>query len=326
MIVSAGECLIDLTERHAAGANPVLEALPGGSPWNTALALGRLGAPAGYLGPISADRFGRLLRRRLEEAGTRPLLADESPRPTALAVVGTGASGDAVYSFYRTGTADRDVDRQAMLSALPGDLAVYHTGSLALADEPEAEVWAEAAAAAADGGALLSLDPNVRPRFIDNDARYRDRLALLLDRAALVKLSEEDLGHLMVEPELGAVRRLFFEQHGCALVALTRGARGATLLTERAEAWVEPHPPARLVDTIGAGDTFSAALLVQLHEFGCRDAGALAALSAEQLATAGRFAAAAAGLVCGRQGCDPPSRAEVEAEMAGRPLDRGTAP
>ncbi|MGQ7794249.1 PfkB family carbohydrate kinase [Faunimonas sp. B44] len=315
MIVAAGESLVDVAVRGTERGRLLLEAAPGGSPWNTALALGRLGAPAGFLGPIASDPFGVLLGGSLGDAGVKVLLEAASPRPTALAITERSESGEVAYRFHRTGTADRDLDLAALAAALPHSVTIYHTGSLALADEPEGETWADLALAAAERGALLSLDPNIRPGTIQEPGRYRDRLGILLDRTAIVRLSEEDLAYLVEAGDLAAARALFFGRHGCSLVALTCGARGAVLMTAGAEAWVDAHPPAVLVDTIGAGDTFTAAMLARIGASGCRTEADLRALSAEALAGIGRFAAAAAGLTCGRAGCDPPTAADVAAAL-----------
>ncbi|MYZ46718.1 PfkB family carbohydrate kinase [Propylenella binzhouense] len=315
MIVSAGESLIDLVEQATSPGRVLYEAVPGGSPWNTALALARLGAPAGYLGPLSTDRFGSLLRDRLEADGAVCLLRQPSERPTALAVAEGRADGDVAYRFHRSGTADRDLDFRALSEALPARPAIYHTGSLAIADDPEGETWVDLALAAADRGALVSLDPNIRAAAIREPGHFRDRLALLLDRTAIVRLSEDDLAFIVEEGDLAAARSLFFDRHGCALLALTCGARGSVLMTRSAEAWVDAHRPASLVDTIGAGDVFTAALLARLHQDGLRCEADFASLSAAALAEAGSFAAAAAGLACGRRGCDPPRLDEVEAAL-----------
>ena len=309
MIVAAGESLVDVAVLESERGRLLLEAVPGGSPWNTALALGRLGAPAGFLGPIASDPFGLLLRDGLDAAGVKVLLEATSPRPTALAITERNEGGDVAYRFHRTGTADRDLDLAALAAALPHSVAIYHTGSLALADEPEGETWTDLALAAAERGALLSLDPNIRPGTIQEPGRYRDRIGILLDRTAIVRLSEEDLAYVVEAGDLAAARALFFGRHGCSLVALTCGARGAVLMTDGAEAWVDAHRPASLADTIGAGDTFTAAMLARIRALGCRTD--LRSLSAEALAGIGRYASAAAGLTCGRAGCDPPTAADV---------------
>jgi len=315
MIVSGGESLIDFIERPSAGPIPSYEAFPGGSPYNVALALGRLGAPSGFLGRFSGDRLGRLLAGHLEATGARPLLASPSPRPTPLAVVSLGEGGQATYQFYRQGTADGDATVESLEAALPQDLALYHTGSLALAARADAALWKTLALRLAARGVPLSIDPNIRPRFVDDWAWLAASLGELFERAALVKTSDEDLHHLGIDPDPEALRSLFVGRHGVGLFAVTRGAQGALLLTAERAVEVPALPPPVFVDTVGAGDTFMGGLLARLAERGRLARAALKETGEDELLDLGRFAAAAAGLNCGAQGCDPPRRDAVLAAM-----------
>ena len=316
MLISAGESLIDLIQRPSDGANPLYEAAPGGSPYNCAYALARLGAPAGYLCPISGDAMGRLLRARVEGSGLRILIGEPSNAPTSLACVSVGEDGQPAYQFYRTGTADRDISVDRLVAAIPDNVTLFNTGSLALADDADAEIWIAVAEAAADRGALISVDPNVRPRFVSDWDAYRARIARLFDRAAIVKMSDEDLESLALPADPGEAARLLLDRHGCRLVALTCGGDGAIVASRDHTVHIPAHVPPVFVDTVGAGDTFMGGLLAELHARDALTDEALAGLSPADLERIGRFAAIAAGLNCAEQGCVPPVRATVEATLA----------
>lgn len=309
MIVSAGESLIDLIGEGEGQRRFVAQ--PGGSPFNVAIALAALGAPSGFLCPTSQDIFGGELRAHLARSGVTHLLPTPIAAPTALAIVSTDGEGHPQYAFHRGETADRCLEAGALIDALPSSLHTLHFGSLALAQEDDWGAWRAVVMAARERGAHISLDPNVRPALIDDLVGYRARLDEALTLSDLVKVSDEDLA--LLKPQRGpeTVAQDWLVRHNLELVVLTLGARGAKAWTRSGLASAHAEPlSGPMVDTVGAGDTFQAALLAHRVD---RPPAALS--SEEELKELLRFACMAAGLNCQRAGCQPPKRDEVESAL-----------
>ncbi len=317
MLVSAGESLIDLIQRPSDGPNPLYEAAPGGSPYNCAYALARLGAPAGYLCPISGDAMGKLLRKRVGGSGLRILIDEPSAAPTSLACVSLGPDGQPEYQFYRTGTADRDISTERLLAAVPETTTLFNTGSLALTDDADAAIWIAVAEALARRDMLISVDPNVRPLFVTDWNAYKARMSGLFGHAAIIKISDEDLGHLDLPQDPGDAAALLLGKYDCRLVALTYGSSGAVIANAGGRVRVPVYSPPVVADTVGAGDTFMGGLLAELHDRNALSAKGLDRLTATDLAEIGRFASTAAGLNCAEQGCVPPTRQAVLETIGG---------
>lgn len=315
MIVVGGEALVDLvpapsTVRGELG--PLLPAL-GGGPYNTAVAVGRLGAPVSFLSRVSTDAFGDALVDRLVASGVRVDLVQRGKEPTTLAVVTLAEDGSARYTFHVQGTADRLVTDPGPLA---DDVTTLSLGTLSLVLEPGASVYEAMLRREAARGRLTVLDPNIRAGLIDDPAGYRTRFASWLPDVRVLKVSEEDARWLADLPEDADVEPSVREwlAAGVNAVVLTRGGDGLTVLTsgERVDA---PAAPARVVDTIGAGDTVHAALLVWLDG---RQVGATgnAADDVDKLdvtawTEALTFAARAAAVTVGRVGAEPPFAAEL---------------
>jgi len=298
----AGEALFDLWM----GAADEVHGRPGGGPFNTARTLARLGRPVAYLGRLSSDRFGRTLERMLAEDGVRLDAVVATDDPTTLALADLDEAGAARYSFYDRGTAAPGLTVEAALAALPEGVGTVHVGTLGLALEPIAAA-VEAVLERLSGGALVMVDPNVRPWVIADPAAYRARLERVLARADIVKVSEEDLAWLApgVAPEDAA--RDLLAAPGPAAVLLTRGGDGAAVLTAAGMA-VLPAPPVRVVDTIGAGDAFGGGFVAWWTS---RGLGRAELADLELVTQATRFATLVAARTCERAGADPPRLAEL---------------
>jgi len=307
VIVVTGEALIDLTPARCGAEEGYVPRL-GGSSFNVAVGLGRLAAPTAYLGRLSTDRFGRQLRAHLEANGVDTRLTEEGDEPTPLALVHLG-DGEPEYGFYIQGTADRAL-RPGAVPRLPDAAAAVHFGSLSLLLEPGASALEDLGRREA-GRRLLTLDPNVRPAMIDQPEVYRRRLADWVGRVDLVKVSRADLDwlHPGVDPE--DIARAWLDR-GAALVIVTAGGDGSIALTHRARA-TAAAPAVEVVDTVGAGDTFTAGTLAHLHQRGALRREALAALDAPALEALLAHAATASALACTRPGADPPTAEEVAA-------------
>lgn len=306
MIVTAGEALVDLLPAGERDGGAAFRAAVGGSPFNVAVALGRLGARVAFLGAVSNDAFGDRIMRTLEESGADTGLVTRVDRPTPLAVV-TLEGGEARYAFYDEGTASRGVTLRE-LKPLPGGATLFHFGSMALAAEPAASTLiARAKTARADR--LVCIDPNVRPAIARNAPDYRRNLNQAMEIADIVKLSRVDLDRLRPGTAPGEFARERLAA-GATLVVVTRGSDGAAAFMPHHECEV-PAVPVAVVDTIGAGDAFTAGLLAHLASVGIATRAALAALTPDDLGAALRLAAMVAALTCARAGADPPRKHEL---------------
>ncbi|MDO5605619.1 MAG: carbohydrate kinase [Paracoccus sp. (in: a-proteobacteria)] len=302
MILCCGESLIDMVPGDGA-----FLPLPGGSVYNTAVALGRLGAQAGYLWPISQDAFGAALRAPLEDADVDISLCPSSPRPTTLAFVFL-SDGLASYSFYDEGTAGRMFETAA-LPALPAAVTALFIGGISLVQEPCGSTVEELAHRAAQSGMVVMVDLNIRPQLIADDRATRDRLGGLMRIADIVKISDEDAGWLFPDLAPEDTARTLLEL-GPRLILRTHGAQGATAI-HRNLTLHRPADEAMIADTIGAGDTFNAGLLTALSEAGALSRDGLDGLDAPTLGAALDLATKAASVTVSRAGANPPWRNEL---------------
>lgn len=301
MILCCGESLIDMLPRKTAEGEDCFAPYPGGSVFNTAIALGRLGCKTGFFSGISTDLFGERLIAALTESQVDAGCASRSGRPTTLAFV-TLTDGQARYAFYDEGTAGRMLT-ESDLPALPATTRACFFGGISLMVEPCAEAYETLATRARAAGKLVMLDPNIRPGFIHDPARYRARLARLLALADIVKLSDEDLAWVTGKTGPDAAADILAQ--GPKLVLMTEGAAGAVALGADRPV----HRPARrvdVIDTVGAGDTFNAGFLAGLDRAGLLDRAALAGAGAEQIARALDLGIAAAAVTVSRAGANPP--------------------
>lgn len=300
MIVVAGEALIDLVPESVGNASAPLLPARGGGPYNTAVALARLGSAAAFCSRISTDAFGTSLTDRLREEKVALDLVQRGPEPTTLAVASIDPAGSAAYTFYCQGTADRLF---TLPGPLPAETRAVSFGTCSLVLEPGASAYEELMRREAQLGRFIALDPNIRAGLIAEPDAYRARFGRMLSSVSLLKLSEEDAQWLGYDLTgwLAA---------GPAAVVVTRGAAGLTVYT-RAGRYSVPGVRTRVVDTIGAGDTVNGALLHVLSELDLLSADALAGLSADTWRTVLGFAARAAAVTCARAGAEPPFAQEL---------------
>lgn len=313
MFVVGGESLIDLVPVSAApGAER--QALPGGSPYNCALALAKLGNDTGFLCPISQDEFGDVLLGPLEEAGVHVLLKERVAAPTTKAIVTFNEKMQASYVFERA--ADHAFTREGLLAALPEAVGLYQIGGFAPILAEDAAIWMPVVEAARARGATISFDINVREKLVDDEAGYRSRLEGFLDAAHLIKLSEDDHAWLAPGSSLADYAASLLTRPHCELVVVTLGDAGSIAFSRTASAQAGIYAPPVFGDTVGAGDSLMAGILTWLHETGALRPGALGLLDAAALTTTLKFGAVVAGLNCAHKGCKPPRRAEVDAVLA----------
>lgn len=317
MFVVSGESLMDVFHEPQPPGNRIhLTATAGGSPFNCAIALARLGGKTAYLCPISRDRFGDVLIDKLAADRVEILLKERVAEPTTLAMVTLDAARKATYVFYRH--ADRAFTREGLLAALPRALSFYQIGGFVPLLAADAETWEPVVDAAAAAGATISIDPNVRPLAIDDKAGYTARLDRFLDRAHLIKISSEDLEYLYGSTDYEALARTLLERPACQLVVVTLADQGSLAVTASGTArtgiYQVPHPEPG-ADTVGAGDTLMAGIVTWLSRNDGLAPGKLGSLGSDGLAAMLRFGSVAAGINCGRVGANPPTRAEVEAVL-----------
>lgn len=301
MILCCGEALIDMLPRETAGGEKAFAPYVGGAVFNTAIALGRLGAPVGFFTGLSTDLFGRMLRDALAASKVDLRHARICDRPTTLAFVHLD-NGQASYTFYDENTAGRML-AEADLPVLDADVQALHFSCISLIPEPCGSTY-EALMRREHAGRVTMLDPNIRAGFIPDMARHRQRMLRMIAMADIVKLSDEDLAWFgeQGEPDEIAARWL---KMGPKLVVLTRGSRGATgyTATHRVEARAKR---VAVADTVGAGDTFNAGILASLSEGGLLTKTALATLGEADLRGALDFAVSAAAVTVSRPGANPP--------------------
>lgn len=302
MIAVAGEALIDA---HLEG--DVLRPFPGGGPFNTAVALARLGTPVSFLGAISHDGLGSLLEHTLTSAGVQTDSVVRVDAPTPIALVDT-TTPEPSYSFYLLGTAHEAVDSNVLIE-LPACFAALHVGTLALATDPPASDIVDFAEREARTRVLM-VDPNIRPAVITDRAAYLKRFERLCTLADLLKLSTSDITWLY--PNHAAREAVsWLLDRGTACVVLTDGADGA-------EAWTRsgtvraPAPRVTVVDTVGAGDAFGAGLLTWLWRSDKLSKSLLGSLGSSELEAALRYASAVAAAQCTRASAWGPTEADVE--------------
>jgi len=308
VIVVCGEALIDMVT----GGDGTRRPTPGGGPFNTARALARLEVPTAFLGRFSTDEFGRMLADQLAADGASLALASFGPEPTTIAVANIGKEGLAEYEFFIEATSAPNLTPDMIPRELPADVKALHLGTLGLVLQPMVSTLVELVRRER-GSRLIMLDPNIRP-VLATDPGYRPRLESLIAQSTIVKASAEDLAWLYpgVDYEAAAERVL---KAGVRLVLVTLGAAGAYGITGPVHAHV-PAPPVQVVDTIGAGDAFGAAVLAWLD-----DKNALArdfTLSQKELESLLGFSCLAASLTCTRSGAEPPWRSEMKATPSDR--------
>ncbi len=302
-IALLGEALIDFTSTGPLA----FQGHPGGSPLNTAVACARLGQPTGFLTQVSNDLFGEALLAHLRANGVDTRFVLRSDAPSTLAFV-EHAPGTNRYAFFRNGAAEANYSPQP-LPELPPETSFLHFGSISLLQEPAASAI-EAIVAAHAGKKIIVFDPNVRPTLIPDFAAYRGRFPRWLSSADLLKLSDEDV-ELLAPGLTPAQAAEGWLAAGPSAVVITYGGSGAILHRQGASPLEVSAPSVAVVDTIGAGDTFTAGLSVALAQREVTNVGKLRGLPDETWHEILRFAAAAAALNCTRAGANPPRLEEV---------------
>lgn len=312
MLTCYGEALIDLivSPYSPNSMRTASQACLGGSVFNFCIAAARQGLPTSYLNPLSHDSFGQQYRQLLTGEGVALANPRLSQQPTAMAVVQLDEKGKATYAFHREAVADRDISAAQAIEAMPSSTTVLHTGCLMLVpqDWPKTQAILQEAT---NRGACITVDANLRTAVCPDLAPYRASVVAACAMAHVVKVSDDDLIDIGLldkgedQDPVTAARKLL-DQPTTQVVALTLGAAGAWLITRHVQVF-QPSPTSITVaDTVGAGDSFFAALLAYLqHEKVMSPLALQSSLPQAVLQAALAHAVAAASVNVTRVGCNP---------------------
>lgn len=316
MILVCGEALIDLFTTSDSASTPTLKATVGGSPFNVAVGLARLENSVAFLAGLSHDYFGALLIDTLREEGVDTSPVKRSARPTPLVLVSPDAQGHPSYTFYAHDSAAQDVQLADVPQPLPASIAAIALGSYALAVEPVGSALLALAEREARR-IVIALDCNLRPALVGSLDSWRQRIERFARCASIIKLSDEDFASgwsRSVQPDDQAAHWL---ELGAQLVIMTHGPRGVTAWHRSGRVTV-PGLPVKVLDTVGAGDSFQAALLARLAQNGLLTLPALSTVDRTAISDALYYANCAASLTCEKRGADPPRLADMEKSMGAR--------
>jgi fructokinase len=309
VILSCGDALIDFVPVMAADGRDAARPAVGGSCLNVAVGIARLGAAAGFVGGISTDLFGRMIAEHAAASSVDLQHATRSEHQTTLAFVRTVA-GESRYAFYDVGTASANWTYRR--GSIPFDaIDAVHIGSTTLVHERGA---AQASGLIADAKptTTISFDPNCRPNLVHDRQAYCARMSAFAGNADIVRMSDVDFDYLYGGRDFQALAASLLGQ-GSSLIVITRGTNGALAWHSKVGAIEVGAPSVSVVDTIGAGDSFHAALLFALRKLGYIERVKLRAIGAAELQQAVSFACNCAAITCSRAGADPPRRSEVAA-------------
>ena len=308
MILCCGEALIDMVPVKGVNGQDAFAPLSGGAIFNTAIALGRLEVPVQLLSGVSNDLFGTQLAAELLSSNVGTDLLVRSKRPTTLAFVKL-TNGQAQYTFYDENSAGRMMVSED-LPDIGTDVSALYFGGISLCAEPAASAYEGLAIEAAER-AVLMIDPNIRPSFIEDETAYRARLDRMLAAADIVKVSDEDLDWIIPTDVSFEDKVEQLHQNGADIVIITKGGDGASAYMRGQPVVNVAVPKVTVVDTVGAGDTFNAGFLAQLHTLGCLNKEALRKVTGVEIEKALSYAARVAGVTVSRAGANPPTLAEL---------------
>jgi|SRR5215470_1045531 len=310
MLLSCGDALVDFLPVKAADGRAALVPVAGGSCLNVAIGMARLGAHTGFVGGVSTDLFGHMIADHARGSQVDLCYATRSRHPTTLAFVRM-VDGEPQYAFYDEATASRHWTYRQ--DSIPfADIQAIHIGSTTLVN-PTAAAETLAMVDDARRSTTISFDPNCRPNLVPDKAEYVRRMNDFAARADIVRLSDGDFTFLYGDAGHATKARTLLTA-GVGLFVVTRGIGGAVAWHRQAGQVEVEARPVKVVDTIGAGDSFQAGLLFALNAIGRIATQSLAAMTTEELNRVLTFAAACAAFTCGRPGADPPRLAELGAE------------
>lgn len=301
MIHVMGEALIDII----VSPDGEIDSVVGGGPVNTARTIARLGTKVSFIGGISQDALGKRIRRLLDSDAVHCAIEQDCPAPTTLAIASLDEVGAATYRFLIEGTSSLSVTSEIALKAFDNKATALHIGTLAFVYEPLSQAT-RAIVAAMGESQILMIDPNARPSVMKDPSQFWETFNSSLERADVIKFSGDDLDYMF--PDLSnqdAARDICSRSQ--AVVLLTDGPNGVDVLTQTEEFHVNV-PEVSVVDTVGAGDSFSGGFLSHWDKHNL-NRGELQ--NAEAVRAAVEFGIKVAGLTCQQAGVMPPFAHEL---------------
>ena len=308
MILCCGESLIDMIPEQTIKGGSGFVPHAGGAIFNTAIGMGRLECRVGLMSGMSTDIFGQQLMAELTTSNVDTSNVILSDRPTTLAFVQL-TDGQASYLFYDENSAGRMIEVEDMPYQLEA-VTTFLLGGISLHCDPGAEAYVRFAETHANGSVVM-VDPNIRPSFISNEIRFRDRIERMLRLADIVKVSDEDLNWLFPESETIEIKVARLQKLGPAIVVLTRGSSGVNAWKPEGNPIFVDSLKVDVVDTVGAGDSFNAGFLASLANAGLLNKGTIRLISESDIVSALNFGVRTAAITVGRVGANPPWRDEL---------------
>jgi len=311
VILVCGEALIDLFVTRPGRSEMSVRAVAGGSPFNVAVGLARLGVRTAFLSGISRDPFGAFLVDRLAREGVDGGFLVRTDRPSTISIVATADDGQPNYAFHGDSAADRSLQLTHLPSTLPDDIQALTFGSYSMAVEPVGTTFA-ALARREHGRRVISVDANVRPTVVSDMQSWTVAAERFYRTATMIKASDEDVRVAWGGRVSIADAASYWLECGARLVVVTEGAKGATAFSAAGSVSV-PGRSVIVRDTVGAGDTFHAALLAQLAKTDRLHPDAVAALDPSAIRELLAYGTAAAAITVSRDGADLPTAADIDA-------------
>ena len=311
MILVCGEALIDLFVTRPGRSEMSVRAVAGGSPFNVAVGLARLGVRTAFLSGISRDPFGAFLVDRLAREGVDGGFLVRTDRPSTISIVATADDGQPNYAFHGDSAADRSLQLTHLPSTLPDDIQALTFGSYSMAVEPVGTTFA-ALARREHGRRVISVDANVRPTVVSDMQSWTVAAERFYRTATMIKASDEDVRVAWGGRVSIADAASYWLECGARLVVVTEGAKGATAFSAAGSVSV-PGRSVVVRDTVGAGDTFHAALLAQLAKTDRLHPDDVAALDPSAIRELLAYGTAAAAITVSRDGADLPTAADIDA-------------
>lgn len=297
-VVALGELLIDFTENGSSEqGNPLFEANPGGAPCNVLAMLAKLGYQTGFIGKVGKDFFGEQLKRAIQEAGidAGSLMMDPDVH-TTLALVHTFPDGDREFSFYRNPGADMMLEAAEVPVEPLENTRIFHFGTLSMTHEKVREATKRAIGIAEKAGAVISMDPNLRPPLWESLDLAKKQVLYGLEHCHILKISDNEIEWLTGEKDYTAGVNWIRSRYGIPLILVTMGKNGSRAYYRDMIVEAAPFLRENTIETTGAGDTFCGCVLgyVLKHD--------LENLTEKQLKEMLTFANAAASQITTRKG------------------------
>lgn len=308
MFLICGEALFDLFGSEDPDHSLNFDARIGGSPFNVAIGLARLGEKAAFFGGISRDALGEKLLQKLKDEQISDRYVLRSDHLTTLSLVQQNTQGHPAYTFYGANAADRMVTEDD-LPDFEQSPEFIHIGSYTALTDPISTAL-KTLVQRERSRSLISFDPNIRPTVVPDMDLWRKNTESLVPLADIIKVSDEDLELIYPGQPVEAIAKDWLA-NGAILVVVTKGKDGASAFIADREVSA-PGVSVRIEDTVGAGDTFQAALLSGLNTLGVNDRQTLADLDSDRVKRLMAFCTQAAAVTCSRRGADLPKWTDLQ--------------